>query len=242
MSTLHRFIVDDIALKPGPLALSAHDFPELFHQLTRVLRAKPGATCLLLDGKGTRAHGTIVTITKKEVALEMTQVETQEESGIRLSLGLPLLKLSHVETAISMCTQLGVDHFFFVQSDHTVKEQLPLLSSTTKQTRLCTLAREACEQSERLYLPSFDFAIHPLRDLRLDETFCVAVERQQKKEPVMVTGQNIRTLLIGPEGGWSEKEKTLFQTKRVSLLDLGSTILRAETAAVVGSFKVLNNI
>lgn len=46
-------------------------------------------------------------------------------------------------------------------------------------------------------------------------------------------------VLIGPEGGWSDKEKQLFLGQEVGRLPLGDFTLRAETAAVVAVSKLL---
>ena len=42
-------------------------------------------------------------------------------------------------------------------------------------------------------------------------------------------------MLIGPEGGWSEKELELFKEKNVQVVSLPFGVLRAETAAIVAS-------
>ncbi len=39
-------------------------------------------------------------------------------------------------------------------------------------------------------------------------------------------------VLIGPEGGWSEKEITLFKEKNIPIISVGSQVLRAETASI----------
>jgi len=44
------------------------------------------------------------------------------------------------------------------------------------------------------------------------------------------------TIVIGPEGGWSPEELSLVQEKGISIISIGDTILRAETAAIVGVF------
>ena len=43
------------------------------------------------------------------------------------------------------------------------------------------------------------------------------------------------TLAFGPEGGWTESELKLFQTAGWIAASLGSTILRAETAAIAAT-------
>ena len=54
---------------------------------------------------------------------------------------------------------------------------------------------------------------------------------QKKKNPIQ-KGDNL-TVIIGPEGGFSEREFDLFRKNNVAMLTLGDLILKAETAVVV---------
>ena len=47
-----------------------------------------------------------------------------------------------------------------------------------------------------------------------------------------------RFILIGPEGGWSDRERAMVP----AVVDLGPTVLRAETAAVVASAFLVNSL
>jgi RsmE family RNA methyltransferase len=44
---------------------------------------------------------------------------------------------------------------------------------------------------------------------------------------------------IGPEGGWSDNDKNLFEEYKLQNLKLTDTVLRAETAAIIAGFKLL---
>jgi len=95
---------------------------------------------------------------------------------------------------------------------------------------------EACEQSRRLNIPT----IHPPAPL--------AKRIQNPPEPfahslgvLMLDAPNLfsapcRGVFIGPEGGWSPEEVALFSAApHIKPAHLGSSVLRAETAAVVAS-------
>jgi 16S rRNA (uracil1498-N3)-methyltransferase len=56
-------------------------------------------------------------------------------------------------------------------------------------------------------------------------------EREQRLAD-LIEGASELSLAVGPEGGWTESELTLFNQQRWAQASLGSTILRAETAAI----------
>jgi 16S rRNA (uracil1498-N3)-methyltransferase len=56
-------------------------------------------------------------------------------------------------------------------------------------------------------------------------------EREQRLADLL-EGASELSLAVGPEGGWTESELILFSQERWSPASLGSTILRAETAAI----------
>jgi 16S rRNA (uracil1498-N3)-methyltransferase len=102
--------------------------------------------------------------------------------------------------------------------------------------RLESIAIEAAEQCERLTIP--DIApLRPLQQLLAEWTdkrpLFVAMERDQTPPPPPVTGP--KALLIGPEGGFGLRDRALLaQHGFARSISLGPTILRAETAAIVG--------
>ncbi len=53
------------------------------------------------------------------------------------------------------------------------------------------------------------------------------------------SSENAVGMLIGPEGGWSDREKSLFTDKALKHLNLHDFTLRAETAAVTAASKLL---
>ena len=140
----------------------------------------------------------------------------------------PIKKLDDL---INMTTQMGIGAFVPVITKRTVANHI-------NWTRIRKIMVEASEQSGRNSVPML---AEPIKfdDLDLkglivaDERFAHGKESEDKK----VSGKR---LLIGPEGGFSEDEFEKMDKAGVVGLSLGKTILRAETAAVVATAKVLS--
>jgi RsmE family RNA methyltransferase len=104
-------------------------------------------------------------------------------------------------------------------------------------TRHTKIVYEACEQSRRLNIPT----IHPPAPLvkliqNPPEPFANSLGVLMLDAPAPFTAPFPSGMFIGPEGGWSPEEVTLFSgALNIKPAHLGSSVLRAETAAVVAS-------
>jgi len=105
--------------------------------------------------------------------------------------------------------------------------------------RWTRILREASEQSRRAQLPS----IHP--PVKLEKALQIAgdyryVLEEAGAQPILSAAPADRkpddhvVLLVGPEGGWTDRERTAMASALWTPVSLGSNILRAETAALAG--------
>jgi 16S rRNA (uracil1498-N3)-methyltransferase len=128
---------------------------------------------------------------------------------------------------IEKATELGVTHIQPIISDYTQHRQVCI-------DKYKKIAIEATEQCERLSVPRiFDAKnLYEFIDARPQINWLAAIERTssplisidtEKKESVGV--------IIGPEGGFSESERSVL-AKSVTIVSLGNSILRSETAAL----------
>jgi 16S rRNA (uracil1498-N3)-methyltransferase len=144
-----------------------------------------------------------------------------------------------LEIALEKCTEVGATQFVFFAADKSEKAQI----TPTQKVRLETIIRSAVKQSGRVYLPSFTLflslqeAVSSLKDHilyfgALDEASpdCYSISStQDTKSP--------KGIIIGPEAGFSQKELCFLQEHALPLT-LHENILRAETAAIVGCYKL----
>lgn len=238
--TLHSFFLPGFTSTQGlSTSLSAKEYPEWFHQISSVLRARQGSELCILDNKGSKYYMQIQNIDKKSVTLLCMGIEKGKQEN-NLTLWIPYIKLPRLEIALQMCTQLGVTHFKIFQSEFT-DEKIELLS-TTKKERLLRIITEASEQSERFFIPTIEYISTDLRQIPFDTNVFVAIERGQYETSDQIE-KAPRTIMVGPEGGWSPAEIDFFKKDpRFYPLDLHcTTILRAETAAVVALSVILSD-
>lgn len=226
---LHRFLVTDMEFLDNKIVL---DDKILLNQLLRVFRMKKGSQFVVFDGSGVEFCVEIEEIEKKSITCNILEENTGLKQNKRLTLVFSMIKKENMETILNMCTQLGVTNFIPILSERTVKtgwnyERMEkIVSEAVEQAgfsavpqiakepkKLEKVLEKLKEEKENLdTLAVFDFDGVPLSSLR----HLISVD----------------TIFIGPEGGWSEKERAIFKKYKVKSISLGENVLRAETACV----------
>ncbi len=222
-----RFFVQT-ALAPGELVISD---PTLVHQLKTVLRMEPGSALSLFNGDGTEWHATIRELERDKcmVAIE-GRLERQTEPERAVHAGVSILKKEYFELVAQKLVEAGIASITPVVSHRTVKTNID-------RERMKKIMTEAAEQSGRLYLPE-------LTDIVSVEDF---IEHRRNVVIFHMDGEPVKNIklgsdvsfMVGPEGGWSIDELALFSKQNLPLLSLGRTVLRGETAAIVGAHRLI---
>lgn len=148
------------------------------------------------------------------------------EPARTLTVGFAMTKGDRPEWTVQKLTELGVDRIWPLLTGRTVVRLTPA-GAARRGERLRRVAREAAAQSRRPRLPE---VADPLG-------FETAVESLAHDEGAVLLaepggghlGEHTAAVLVGPEGGWDADELAC----GVDHLDLGASVLRAETAAVV---------
>jgi len=143
------------------------------------------------------------------------------EPQARIVIAVAHLPAPALELVLSRCTEAGAFAFHIVQADRSV-------ARGSKPERWRTICREAAMLAGRLAVPEV-LGPTPLEEvIALDEYPVMLARSASTRLADMLEPQNL-TLLIGPEGGWSEREMALVSVKAT----LGPRNLRADTAALV---------
>lgn len=145
----------------------------------------------------------------------------------KIHLYLSILKRDNFELALEKAVELGILTITPVISERTIKKG-------TNLERLQKIAKEAAEQSGRGIVPKI---LEPIKFIEaLNTSVNPLIFDPTGKDSSSSTIQEI-SIFIGPEGGWSPKEIELAKEKEVPIAPLTKTILRAETAAIIGTYK-----
>lgn len=217
---------------PQPLpAAAAHVFvPDLAapalhdedrHHLDRVLRLQPGQVVTVSDGVG----GWRLCSWRAEGVLEATgPVESQAAPDPIVTVAFALTKGDRPEWVVHKLTEVGVDRIVPFRGARSVV-RWDVAKAAGQAQRWRRVARQAAMQSRRVRLPEVaDVAGFAEVAAAMAATGALAA---LGGGPVSLEHPG---LLVGPEGGWDEGELGW----GLPTVGLGSSVLRAETAAVAG--------
>jgi 16S rRNA (uracil1498-N3)-methyltransferase len=239
--TRRRWIADEVSGNRAALTGEHAD------HLIRILRARVGQEFDIATGPAVR-RGRIAAIANQRVEFDLGE-ELAAAVTAGITLALAVFKFDRMEWAIEKCTELGVSRIVPVIARRT---DAHLAAASAKRVeRWQRLALQASEQSRRAGPPEIAAPLkvsdatvlpgalrivlaeseqQPLRDVLESDAF----ETPSRESQI--------TLAIGPEGGWAEDELELFHVARWVSASLGSTILRAETAAVAATAIVVSQL
>lgn len=200
------------------------------------MRLVVGDEVLVFDGKGAVGGAVVREISRRDVRLEVKEVERypERERG-RVVVAVSVAKGQRFDWVVSKCSELGVDHIAAVHFDRTVK----LAKGASAMERYEKLAVSAAKQCGRIFLPKITGPCGLEKTLgRLREQYpgakliygrCGAgvehiMQRTGKDEDVIA--------FVGPEGGMTDQEEDLLKGNGATAVRLTETVLRTETAAV----------
>lgn len=216
---------------------------ETFHHLVRVLRVKKGEKLLLIDENAIQYETVIEHV--DSYALTTKVVERSKSNHIldlQLFLAQSVLKTDAQNMLIQKATELGVKGVIPFISDNSVIKESVVQGKIDKWQKI---ANEAVKQCERADTPII-FKHETLESILKNPDYTVkiaCVERSQditlKKYLKSINSKDAKIIVIvGPEGGFTDKEIALFDQYNIAKVSLGNLILRAETAVI----NVLSNV
>lgn len=211
------------------------------HHLTRVLRVEPGQLFEISDNRGVYL-AEIEKARKDLVSFAVREPIAAADPVVRTALLASLVRFERFEWILEKATELGVERIVPVIAERSEKglEQ----AAPKRMPRWQRIVREASEQSRRAKLPEIGDPISLADALRVETLHRFALDETEAKPLFSVLPAQRRlgdqvALLIGPEGGWTDRERVEF-TAVWRAASLGPQILRAETAAIA-ALAVINS-
>jgi len=190
------------------------------HHLSRVLRLRAGAEVCATDGVGGWRS---CAFTGAEDLDPLGERRQQPAPEYELAVGFALVMGDRPELVVQKLTELGVDRIVPFAARRSVV-RWDEAKATKQLERLRRVAREACGQCRRLWLPRVGLAdgagLPDVSQLRSGG----AVLADAGGRPLR---RSDRVVLIGPEGGWEDGE-----SEGSDRVGIGEHVLRAETAAI----------
>jgi len=203
-----------------------------FKHVKNTLRKKVGDSLQITNGNRLLADCRIKNLSPHEMLLQIEQITKKEKSRPHIALAFSLLK-QHNELIIEKCTELGVYEFFPFFAKRNVKTSL----SANQFERLQKIAVAAIKQCDSAHLPTIHKPINfneLLKKLSREYMPVLAWEQESRQNlhDVLHNAEKDICLIVGPEGGFEEKEVDFAKKHSAQIVSLGNHILRAETAAI----------
>ena len=227
---MHRFY------HPNPLDLNQIIILDEFssHHALHVMRVKVDDFLILFNGDGFEYRGRVSDINKKTINIEILSKEkNNNESPININLFQSISSNEKMDMVIQKATELGVSSIQPIfTSRSTVKLSLDRIKKRLIHWRQVSIS--ACEQSGRSKIPTikspigFDRFVEGITTNSLNLLLHPDNSKESSNLPNKYSGDI--NIFIGPEGGFSQDEVLLLKKQNCINIQLGSRILRTETA------------
>ena len=204
------------------------------HYLKNVMRCKKNDQINLFNENDQEFYSKILEIKKYETILEIFELSTNTEIINDIFLIFSLVKKNKMDFIIQKATELGVRKIFPILTERSsIRDINP--------SRMVAIAKEASEQSNRISIPEISnlMTIHELLeqwDKKRSILYADEILKINKNLTILNRKNFVKSsLLVGPEGGFSPEENDMLKTYNyVFPISFGETILRSDTAAIVG--------
>ena len=213
---------------------------ENYTHIARALRARAGEKLLLIDENKIQYETFISEITNNEIVAKIEKSYPSTRSlDFTLDLAQSPLSNDGQNFIIEKATELGISRVIPVFTDYCSVKRSVIEKKIPKWQRIMY---ESSKQCERADIPQCG-ELTTIKDLVTVEkydkiiVFCERIAdktiRDSFKTSAIKQGDKV-LVIIGPEGGFSDREFEFFKKQNFEMLTLGTLILRAESAVVVG--------
>lgn len=197
--------------------------------LSKVLRVERGHTYELSDNHQ-RYLAEVDAAHKDLVSFRILEKLATPPEPCRITLALALVKFDRLEWILEKATELGVHTIQPFVSDRSEPGLEKAAEKRLERWRKIVL--ESAQQSRRTHLPIVEAPIDFAGVLTLEAQHRVFLDEAATDRILSPANSASVLLMIGPEGGWTDRERTRAAAAGFTSASLGPRILRAETAAI----------
>ncbi|HEX3530905.1 MAG TPA: RsmE family RNA methyltransferase [Thermoanaerobaculia bacterium] len=227
--SLVTLLVEPAAFDGSDLRVEGDAYKHLF----RARRLAAGDRVRVVDGTGRARWSAVTRIDRSTAVLVLGEPAPANDPPRRVDLLVPTLRPERASWLVEKATEIGVSAIRFL---HTERAPRDFGSGTLG--RLGRVSAAALEQCHGARLPALSgpHAWSELAALTIGLAERWALDTAADTgAPEWRTSVASAALLIGPEGGWSDRERQELRAAGWRAVGLGDRVLRAETAAVVGA-------
>lgn len=232
LSNIELYFSKNINIGSSENLLDGEEFDHAF----KVMRNNLNSNIFITDGKGTILKTVVIDITKKYAKLKTLEIFNYTNNLANIEFFIPNLRNSdRMEFALEKCIELGITNFTLYNSDRTIHKGIKI-------ERLNKIAISSIKQSLRAFLPTINFSNNLINSqfngelIILEQTSDLTIQDFLLNKLDIAKGYSF---IIGPEGGFSDKELEYLKAKSIKL-KLSQNRLRSETACIVCA-SLLNN-
>ena len=200
------------------------------HHAIKVLRLKLGEVIKISDGVNKWVSGSIIEISKKELTISISERGDFEEKKPELVLVQAVTKSERNKEMLELAIEAGVDRIIPWQAERSISKWQ---SDSAQKWEIGI--KEACKQARQVRLPKLMPMLTTAGLVQLlskDARIIVFHESASEKFTQLQLPESLASiyLVIGPEGGISQSELSIFENGGSKIVRLGETVLRSAHA------------
>ena len=200
----------------------------------------------------------VISFNNDNIEFKIVDVDKKREIDRNINLYMGIIKKDAFEFAIEKTVELGIKKIIPVLMDYSKSNFVSGTNNKYKKDnvnkntflsdkdliRLNTISKAAATQCNRPYIPeviniiSFENMISDIKGENEDYINIMLYENKNGLDDTIALLNEIKdskkqiNIIVGPEGGFSDKEIKLLNNQNIKIISLGDRVLRAETAAI----------
>lgn len=240
---MHHYFVENEDIASIDECVFTLKFAEADKNHVKAQRLRTGEHITVVDASSNYFELEIVEVENGELRAKVALRKDYPKSNFDIALFQGVSKSTKLEDVLRATTEIGISEFYAANMERSVAI-IKKVAATKKLDRFNSVAKSASMQSGRRDIPKvgilsrFEDLLNATSDLDVLLVFWEKSTKSDTIEKALCNAKNFKKIgiLIGPEGGISEREiSELKKSSKCKICTLGNTVLRTETAGIVST-------